>query len=306
MANPQNLIPFESYLQNRLESVLNAMPVAISWANLNDQKITYLNAKFNEFFGYQLGDHATVDDWIDQAYVNPKHIKRARAMWAKHFKTSSVVTIEIPQVEVDVLCKDGSIKTTLLGGMIMPKEGWALATFTDITERKENELKIEKLALEDPLTGLGNRRFFQNMLDQSLTRAKRKNKYCGLLLIDLDEFKSLNDTLGHDCGDRALQIIAKRLNSGVREGDLVCRLGGDEFAIILDCMDSENIAEEIAERILKEVAKPASLNDSPASLALSIGIGIFPADANDARTLYKIVDKSLYSAKNSGGSSWQR
>ncbi|MEJ2760086.1 MAG: sensor domain-containing diguanylate cyclase [Gammaproteobacteria bacterium] len=295
---------FDERLQQRLEAVLDGMPVAVSWAGLKDQKIQFVNSKFRELFGYELGDHSTVTDWIQQTYPDPAQVERAMAMWGPHFETSAIVPFEIDQVEVDVKCKDGSVKTTLLGGVILPSEGWALAIFTDITNRKHAERRTEQLALEDPLTGLANRRAFDRLLRQSLAHAFRHRHSVALLIADLDDLKAVNDTLGHASGDAVLQTVADRLRLGVREEDSVCRLGGDEFAVILKNVADMESVEHIAERILEEVDRPFTLEGKAVPLALSIGIGLFPADAGDEKQLYKIADEALYRAKEGGRGRW--
>jgi len=297
---------FDELLQQRLEGILDAMPVAVTWATLKDQKLRFINKKFTQMFGYLLGDHPTVEHWINTTYVNPEHIKRANEMWFPYFESTSIHPIEIPQVEVDVLCKNGDIKTTLLGGVLLPHEGWGLATFVDITERKTQEIKIEKLAMEDPLTGLANRRAFNEILKGSLSRAARGGKKTALLLVDLDGLKQLNDTLGHDSGDLILQKTAERLKKGVRRGDVVCRLGGDEFSIVADAVDGVNTVEEMAGRVIDEISKPFNIEGTPVDLSVSIGIGIFPEDAEDAEELFKRTDEALYRAKNSGRGRWNR
>lgn len=312
MSSPQDIIMsglknkhyVERYLQKRLEAVLHAVPTAVSWARLDDKRITFVNKKFSEIFGYQLGDHLTIEDWINKTYINPIHVKRAEDTWFQYFESSGDVSIEIPTVEVDILCKDGSVKTTLHSGMIMPSEGWALATFTDITESKENELRFERLALEDDLTRLGNRRAFKGMLDNCLSRADRQARYCGLLLLDLDNFKELNDTYGHDYGDLALQAIADRLKLGVRGRDFVCRLGGDEFAVIVDCMETTDIIEDVANRILHETSKPMVLGDLTLNVNMSIGIAVSPLKSSDVTSLFKNADQALYRAKGKGQGGW--
>jgi diguanylate cyclase (GGDEF)-like protein/PAS domain S-box-containing protein len=297
---------FDERLQQRLEAVLDGMPVAVSWAGLNDQKIRFVNRKFTDMFGYELGDHATVTDWIQQTYPDPAQVDRAMKMWAPHFETTAIVPFEIDQVEVDVMCKDGSIRTTLLGGVILPDEGWALAIFTDITERKENERRVEKLSLEDPLTGLANRRAFDIVLKRTLARARRQRQNVALLLADLDEFKVLNDTLGHSSGDIILETIADRLRIAVREEDLICRVGGDEFAVILENLGRNAVPENIAERILLEVGRSFTVEHKPVRLAMSIGIALFPPDASDTEELYKAADEALYRAKDAGRGCWSR
>lgn len=297
---------YDQHLQQRLEAVLDGMPVAVSWAGLKDQSIRFVNRKFTEMFGYVLGDHPTVMEWIQQTYPNPEQVDRAIRTWAPHFETSAIVPFEIGQVEVDVRCKDGSVKTTLLSGVILPREGWALAIYTDITARKREEMYTRKLAMEDALTGLANRRAFNDNLKSSLSRSRRQEKAIALLLVDLDGFKVLNDTLGHTCGDLALQVIAERLRGAVRTEDFVSRLGGDEFGVILDNATSAEGVEQVAERIIEEVSKPYTSQDTPVTLAASIGIARFPDDAIDEKSLYDCADKALYRAKQAGRGRWSR
>ena len=299
-------LELEGRLEQRLAEILDAVPVAVTWATLADQKLRFINKKFKQMFGYVLADHPTVEHWINTTYVNPEHIKRANEMWFPYFQSTSIHPIEIPQVEVDVLCKNGEIKTTLLGGVLLPHEGWGLATFVDITERKEHELQIEKLAMEDPLTGLANRRAFNEILTGSLSRASRVGKKAALLLVDLDGLKPLNDTLGHDGGDLILQKTAERLKKGIRSGDVVCRLGGDEFGVIADAVDGANTVEEMAGRVIDEIRKPFNIEGTPVDLSVSIGIGIYPEDADNAEELFKRADEALYRAKNTGRGRWNR
>jgi len=296
----------EQQLQERLQAIIDAMPVAISWARLADQHIIFINKKFTAMFGYVVGDFPTVGEWIAKTYVNPQHVERANAMWMHHFGLQHVQPTEIPQVEVDVLCRDGTVKTTLLGGLIVPEMAWAMATFVDITERKETENRIQRLALEDPLTGLANRRAFAETLRSSISRATRHNSSTALLIVDLDEFKPLNDELGHDQGDIILQAVAERLKLGVRAGDFVFRLGGDEFGVIVDGIAVPGTAEAVADRIITEVQKPFSLDGREIRLNLSIGISVYPRDGADEQSLYKNADLALYRAKKSGRGRWSR
>lgn len=301
-----NVVRFEKRLQERLQAILDAMPIAVTWAGLHDQKLEFVNKKFTAIFGYVLGDHPTVKDWIEKTYVNPEHVKRAGDMWYKHFGNASVEPFEIPQVEVDVLCKDGTIKTTLLGGVIVPDAGWAMATFVDISDRKEAENRVQKLALEDPLTGLPNRRAFTETLKASIARAERQKSCIALLILDLDGFKPLNDTLGHDRGDIVLQTIAERLKQGIRGGDVVCRVGGDEFAVIVDGITDTRIAEDVATRLITGIRRPIVIDGKEAALDSSIGISVYPTDSPDEQTLYRNADLALYRAKNGGRGRWSR
>jgi len=227
-------------------------------------------------------------------------------MWYKHFQNMTAETAQIPQVEVDVRCKDGSVKNTLLGGVILPDVGWALATFVDITELKKSEAQLTRLALEDSLTSLPNRRAFTEAIKNSLARAGRSNSSVALLLVDLDGFKPLNDTLGHDRGDVILQTMAKRLLDTTRAGDLACRIGGDEFAVIVDGITVARIAEEVADRVIKVLRQPFTLDGKSISMSASIGISIYPLDSATDTELFKTADLALYRAKNSGRGRWSR
>lgn len=297
----------DKHQQVWLEAVLDAMPVAASCSTLDDQKIIFLNQRFTELFGYGPGDHRTVKDWIEKTYVNPRQAEKSTEVWEQYFKTASIVPIKFGQAEIDIRCKDGSVKTTLLSGVVLPKENWGLAIFTDITDRKEREKLTRRLAMEDDLTGLPNRRSFNETLKRYLSRSRRQNKSIGLLLIDLDGFKELNDTRGHKAGDDALKIIADRLRRSIRMEDFVARVGGDEFAVIIDSIDNNYTTTEVAERILASIHdEPIIVEERLAPLDLSIGIGIYPIHARDGDKLYEVADQALYRAKEKGRGQWSR
>ncbi len=300
------VVRFEQRLQHRLQAVLEAMPVAVSWASLQDQTIEFVNRKFTEMFGYVLGDHATVSQWIESTYINPDQARRTEETWFPYFQDLSAETMQIPQVEVDVRCKDGSIRNTLVGGVILPDVGWALATFVDISKLKKSEAQLTRLALEDPLTGLPNRRAFTESMKSSLARAGRSNASVALLLVDLDGFKLLNDTLGHDHGDLVLQTMAQRLRETTRAGDVACRLGGDEFAVIVDGVTDLRVAEQVADRLINALRRPFTLDGKPTSMSSSVGISIYPLDAPTDAALFKHADLALYRAKNGGRGRWSR
>jgi diguanylate cyclase (GGDEF)-like protein/PAS domain S-box-containing protein len=300
------VIYIEQRLQKRLQTVLNAMPIAVSWADLRTQRIEFVNSKFTALFGYEPAELGTVDEWISNVYPNPEHTAKARSMWLPYFGGNASETVEIPQFEVDVRCKDGSVRTTLLGGAILPEAGWALATFVDITDRKRSEERIERLALEDPLTGLPNRRAFQRVLRRALARALRQGARMALVLIDVDGLKPVNDSFGHDRGDLLLRSIAERLSRVVRGADLVCRIGGDEFGVVLDGIPNAAAAEEVAARMVAEASKPLIVETDHIPASVSVGIAVFPQDADTEETLYKKADIALYQSKKSGGNRWTR
>jgi len=172
--------------------------------------------------------------------------------------------------------------------------------FTDISQKKEAEQLIWRQANFDPLTTLPNRQMFYDRLDQDIKKAHRANRPLALMFLDLDRFKEINDTLGHDMGDVLLKEAAYRLSGCVRETDTVARLGGDEFTIILGELDDLNTVERVSYDILSKLAEPFHLGDKVVYVSVSIGITLYPEDATSIEALLKNADQAMYSAKNKG------
>ncbi|MEH1933970.1 MAG: CHASE2 domain-containing protein [Nostoc sp.] len=171
--------------------------------------------------------------------------------------------------------------------------------------RSNNELKLKEdhlryLADHDPLTGLSNRKFFAEQLYESLHWAQHNNLLLGLLFIDLDGFKQVNDNLGHERGDRLLMTIAERLSNSLRSSDTVSRLGGDEFTVILWAIPNVQIAAKIAEKILSSINKAIVLDGYAIRVSASIGISVYPYNSQDSETLMKQADAAMYRAKRLG------
>ncbi|MCM2315931.1 MAG: EAL domain-containing protein [Thermoanaerobaculia bacterium] len=175
----------------------------------------------------------------------------------------------------------------------------------DITERKLAEAKIEYQAYHDALTGLPNRNLVRDRLEVALAQARRLDRVLGLLFLDLDEFKLVNDTLGHHAGDKLLQRIAARLRASVRDDDTVARMGGDEFTILVPQLADERHATVVAEKLIDAVAEPIEVEGHLLFPTASIGIAIFPNDGNDAATLLRNADAALYRAKEMGRNNYQ-
>ncbi len=164
----------------------------------------------------------------------------------------------------------------------------------------EKESRLNYLAYYDVLTGLPSRTLFQDRLDQALTYANRHESMLAVLLIDLDDFKTINDSLGHHTGDQLLKQLATRLTGSLREGDTVARLGGDEFVVILDNVASEEDASVVTQKILKLGIEPFTIDSHELFVTCSIGIASYPKDGEDAETLLKNADAALYRAKDQG------
>lgn len=175
----------------------------------------------------------------------------------------------------------------------------------DITERKMAEDRTQYLANHDSLTGLPNRAHFSDRLHAALAYAQREQAGMALLMLDLDRFKSINDTLGHDMGDLLLKEVATRLLACVRETDTVARLGGDEFVVIQTGVTSEADACALAQKIVSELARPYFLNGQDVKSGTSIGVTVYPRDAEDVSQLLKNADLALYRAKDHGRHNYQ-
>jgi len=171
-------------------------------------------------------------------------------------------------------------------------------------ERKRFEEHLTYLAQYDHLTGLVNRTLFRDRLVQATARSKRMQQMIGLMLLDLDRFKLVNDTFGHDIGDELLKAVSERLKTCVREVDTVARMGGDEFTIILEGVSSEQNILVVAKRITECIATPFELKGHCISIGISIGITIYPQDDHPVDELLKHADTAMYQAKQHGGSAF--
>lgn len=167
-------------------------------------------------------------------------------------------------------------------------------------QRKQAEERLAWLAQSDPLTGLPNRALFRDRLEQALMQARRNDWQVGLLFVDLDKFKRINDSLGHGVGDEMLRVVGTRLQQCLRAGDTVARLGGDEFAVVLPDLDSPEAARIVVQKMIDALQQPIITGSRELFSGASIGISLFPHDAQDAETLVRHADVAMYEAKRAG------
>jgi len=175
-----------------------------------------------------------------------------------------------------------------------------VVAFQDITERKKDQQKLLNLARYDQVTQLPNRSMYWDFLSKSIATASRTKNNIAILLLDLDNFKQINDSLGHDAGDELLIQMAKKLSHCVREADIVARVGGDEFAILLLNPRDTQVAANIAQKVLADIAQTFHIFSNDVSVRASIGIAIYPDDGTTATQLTKAADTAMYHAKSSG------
>ncbi len=207
-------------------------------------------------------------------------------------------------VEIELRRADG-MPIWVLQNLVQVDSGVVHATVVDISDRKRAEEQIEFHAYHDVLTHLPNRKLFTDRLRHSMTRSKRTGRSVAVMFIDIDHFKTVNDTLGHTAGDELLLEMARRLRDCVREDDTVARLGGDEFTVILAELREPEDAVSVAQKILERVEVPITIGNIPIVVTASIGISLYPADGTDPESLLRNADSAMYRAKESGRNTYQ-
>jgi diguanylate cyclase (GGDEF)-like protein/PAS domain S-box-containing protein len=175
----------------------------------------------------------------------------------------------------------------------------------DITERKINEAELTRLATHDVLTGLPNRNLLNDRIDHAILHAKRNKEYAGVMVVDLDKFKFINDNMGHDAGDELLKEVASRMKSILRASDTVARLGGDEFVIVLEGVAHPEDCALVGQKLMRIIAKPMLVRGIATEIGASVGIAVFPLDGEDAAALMKNADIAMYQVKSEGRGNFQ-
>lgn len=258
-------------------------------------KILYVNPAEAAMHGYSVGEIKGKDARI----LGPPEI----------WKPMSQPILKSFRRETINVRKDGrSFPVQLMSDVVTTPDGEVFAIITtseDITERKKNEETIRRLAFYDALTGLPNRALFKDRLGQVLMKAKRHGESVPVMFVDLDRFKNVNDTLGHNTGDLLLKAVAKRLKEIVRESDTVGRLSGDEFVIILPDIALPDNVTVVAAKILERISEVFVLNELEVYITASIGVSIFPGDGSDGENLLKNADAAMYFAKEQGRNNFQ-
>ena len=283
--------------QTTLQAILDSSAVGVAWAN-SDGILEYINPKFTAMFGYSHKDVPTVEQWYLRAYPDPAYRKKIVTQWNAMLEETIDDGSDLPPLEVEITCKDGSVKNVVLLGS---RAGSKLVViFNDVTERKQSEELTAYMAQHDALTGLPNRHLFNDRLEHAVSLAKRENHLLAVLFIDLDKFKVVNDTHGHDMGDRLLKEAAKRIKECLRESDVVARMGGDEFMVLINNPESEENAKLVSEKIRFVLNLPYVIDGQSLEGAASIGVAIYPEHGDNESSLARNADLAMYSAKQKG------
>ena len=212
--------------------------------------------------------------------------------------------IDHSRCEIELIKQDGSILTADMMMQLHPSEDGKyyelIADIRDISERKEYEERLAQMAHTDSLTGLANRKMFFDLAEHSLSKANRQQSQCAIMFIDLDEFKNINDSYGHDAGDEVLKEVANRLKNCLRSSDIVGRIGGDEFVALIDDVKVKTEIEVLAEKIIESISDKLVVFGDEKQLGASIGIAFYPEHGFDINSLINKADQSMYEIKNAG------
>jgi len=285
--------------EEKFRQLSTVSPVGIFQVDL-EHKITYVNNRWSQITGMEQ-PHVSLENWLSRIRIQDR--RRALKAWSALMQHHQDFVVEVgfekgeditwSIIEASVL-HDG--KGEVYGYM---------GAISDITDLKNAQLQMETLAFFDPLTGLSNRRLFIDRLEKAVSESRRRSSFIALLFIDLDQFKRINDSLGHEAGDQLLVEIARRLETSVRESDTVSRIGGDEFTVLLSDIDSSNGVRHICEKILTRLGKPIAINNQEVITTVSIGITLGPSDGDTGSTLMRNADMAMYQAKAMGRNNYQ-
>jgi len=285
--------------EEKFRQLSTVSPVGIFQVDL-EHKITYVNNRWSQITGMEQPS-ASLENWLSRIRIQDR--RRALKAWSALMQHHQDFVVEVgfekgeditwSIIEASVL-HDG--KGEVYGYM---------GAISDITDLKNAQLQMETLAFFDPLTGLSNRRLFIDRLEKAVSESRRRNTLIALLFIDLDQFKRINDSLGHEAGDQLLVEIARRLETSVRESDTVSRIGGDEFTVLLSDIDSSNGVRHICEKILTRLGTPIAINNQEVITTVSIGITLGPSDGDSGSILMRNADMAMYQAKAMGRNNYQ-
>lgn len=270
-------------------------PAAIAISALSSGRILDVNRRFQDLFGWDR--HESVGETLDTLGIwsGEKDRDRIRELLESDGRVRRLRT-SLRNREGDDLEVDLSAEILALG-----TDKALLTSFHDVTERAAAEVELQRMALYDTLTGLPNRNLFRDRLRHALDRARREGRGVGVLFVDLDGFKAVNDTLGHEAGDEILELVAQRILGAVRDEDTVARLGGDEFTVILEEDPSLSGAEAAARRIRAAMIPPFQAQGRTLSLTASVGVAVTRNGEIAAQDLVHSSDMAMYAAKQNGG-----
>ncbi|MGA8921259.1 MAG: EAL domain-containing protein, partial [Pseudolabrys sp.] len=281
-----------------LNSIIENIPIAVVVKDVTTRKFVLVNRAFEAMLKVSRGEvlGKTVFDIYRTKDAERIDASDSEALAGEFGARASDYEVEMPDGESRVLATNRIV--------VRDSQGVArhlIVVIDDITERKKSEQRIAFMAHHDVLTGLPNRLAIMEKIEEAIARHRRRGDSFAVLLLDLDRFKHVNDTLGHAVGDALLRETAVRLKGSLRETDVLARLGGDEFAIVQDRENGQrNSTFALADRIIEIISKPFNIDGNEVNIATSIGIALAPEHATSSESLMKMADLALYRAKSDG------
>jgi diguanylate cyclase (GGDEF)-like protein/PAS domain S-box-containing protein len=264
---------------------------------IQDDKFSYVNQRFADIHGYG------VDEIVDKmGPMDLPHHPEDLPVLRENIRKRISGEVDSIQYAMRTMRKDGRFIHVRVYGSRMIYQGRPalIGTLLDITDQVEAEEKIKFMAYHDALTGLPNRKLFADRLAVETAHAERNRKKVGLMILDLDHLKTVNDTFGHTFGDSLLKAVGDRFKKAIRKGDTVARVGGDEFLFIISNIDRPENAGIVASKILQTFRVPLAIEGRQISVTTSMGVAVFPDDGEDMDSLVKKADIALYRAKAAG------
>lgn len=297
LTNFNILVSERKNAEEALRNILDNAPIGMAVVSL-DGRFGLVNRSLCEIVGYEKEE---LEKLTFQELTHPDDLE-ANLANVQRLLDGSVTSYHM---EKRYIRKDRQIVWTQLTSSVIRDTAGAplylIAQIENITDRRRSREQIHQLAYYDVLTSLPNRRLLKDRLKQALAQAKRYKRSLAIMFLDLDNFKQVNDTLGHDIGDELLKVVAGRLHDCVRGIDTVCRQGGDEFIVVLSEISHPEDAAIVANKIISAINEPVSLQDTVLHITASIGIAIYPVNGtDDSKELMKNADIAMYEAKKDG------
>ena len=266
----------------------------------HDKKVIAVNKAFQSVSGYN--SKTVMNSGLEYFILSPSNKNLVTEIFTtidndEHWKGEAIILKENAN-KIPVLIN----ATTFVGN---DSNQYFVFSLSDIHKQKEAEQALKKRVNYDELTGLPNRTLLLDRISHAIKHSNRYDKQIAIFFIDLDRFKQINDTLGHDAGDLLLTKSAEMFRAAIRDDDTVARIGGDEFVAMLEDIDDVESIDRVAQNILRKMGTPVALNDNQVTVSASIGISIYPKDANNASELLKLADIAMYHAKSAGRNNYQ-
>jgi diguanylate cyclase (GGDEF)-like protein/PAS domain S-box-containing protein len=293
-----------------LQRIAEASPFVIYVYDLNEDRNLYTNREITALLGYTPEETQTFNKGLLQSLMHPEDLPR----WQEHVNSlSSLPDGSFATVEYRLKRPNDSWVWLRSRDMVFKRDGKSnipsqlLGTAEDITAQREAEAAMEWQATHDALTELPNRTLFQRQVAEAVEEASTGDHDLAILFLDLDGFKHINDTLGHEVGDTLLRVVADRLREAIdKESDgLIARMGGDEFTVLLPRLDGSDHPKRVADKLLALFHEPVMLRGHELFVTASIGISVFPYDGQDRETLLRRADVAMYAAKAQGRNTYQ-